>query len=129
MKATFLLGRLVFGGFFLMNGINHFKQKKAMSQYAAFKNIPNPDMAVAASGLVLTVSGASMILGVKPRVGALLSIGFLASAATLFHDFWNVEDPGQKQNEMIQFSKNMALLGAALALTGVDEPWPVSLGL
>jgi hypothetical protein len=29
-------------------------------------------------------------------------------------------------NEMINFSKNMALLGSALALMGVDEPWPAS---
>jgi hypothetical protein len=29
-------------------------------------------------------------------------------------------------NEMINFSKNMALLGSALALMGVDEPWPIS---
>jgi hypothetical protein len=29
-------------------------------------------------------------------------------------------------NDMINFSKNMALLGAALALMGVEEPWPAS---
>jgi hypothetical protein len=28
--------------------------------------------------------------------------------------------------EMIQFSKNMALLGGALALMAVEEPWPAS---
>jgi hypothetical protein len=27
---------------------------------------------------------------------------------------------------MINFSKNMALLGSALALGGVEEPWPLS---
>ncbi len=27
---------------------------------------------------------------------------------------------------MINFSKNMALLGGALALMGVEEPWPAS---
>jgi hypothetical protein len=30
---------------------------------------------------------------------------------------------------MIHFSKNMALLGAAIALMGVDEPWPASVPL
>ena len=29
-------------------------------------------------------------------------------------------------NEMINFTKNMALLGATLALLGVEEPWPLS---
>jgi hypothetical protein len=27
---------------------------------------------------------------------------------------------------MVNFSKNLALLGAALALMAVEEPWPVS---
>jgi hypothetical protein len=29
-------------------------------------------------------------------------------------------------NEMINFSKNVALIGSALSLMGVDEPWPAS---
>jgi hypothetical protein len=30
-------------------------------------------------------------------------------------------------NHMINFSKNLALAGGALALLGVDEPWEASL--
>jgi hypothetical protein len=29
-------------------------------------------------------------------------------------------------NDMIHFMKNMAMLGAAIALMGVEEPWPAS---
>ncbi len=39
------------------------------------------------------------------------------------HDFWRNEDPGERNNNMISFMKNVALAGAALALMGVDEPW------
>ena len=46
MKAAFLLGRLMFGGLFLYNGINHLKQRQALSQYAGSKQVPNPDLAV-----------------------------------------------------------------------------------
>ena len=42
------------------------------------------------------------------------------------HDFWRIEDPQQRMHETINFTKNLALLGGALALLGVDEPWPVS---
>jgi hypothetical protein len=42
------------------------------------------------------------------------------------HDFWGIEDPNQRVNEMVNFTKNMALLGAALALMGVEETWPAS---
>jgi len=37
-----------------------------------------------------------------------------------------VQDPNQRMNEMVHFSKNLALLGGALALMGMDEPWPAS---
>ena len=125
MKAAFLLGRLLFGGFFLYNGINHLKQQHALSQYAGAKQVPNPDLAVMASGIAILVGGGSVILGLKPRIGILAIIAFLSTVSPVMHDFWSAQDPQQRQNDMINFSKNMALLGAALALMGVEE-WPVS---
>jgi putative oxidoreductase len=126
MKAAFLIGRILFGGFFLYNGINHFKQKEALAQYAGAKNVPNPDLAVMASGVAIAAGGASIILGLKPKVGALAILGFLLAVSPAIHDFWTADDPQQKQNEMINFAKNMALLGAALALVGIEE-WPLSI--
>jgi len=129
MKIPFLLGRIVFGGFFLYNGINHFKQRKSLAEYAKAKNVPLADIAVPATGAALLVGGTSILLGVKPRLGALAIIGFLASVSPTMHDFWKQEDPGQRMNDMINFSKNMALLGAAVALMAVEEPWPASVPL
>jgi putative oxidoreductase len=126
MKTPFMIGRLLFGGFFLYSGINHFKQREGMSQYAKGKNVPMPDVAVVASGAALVVGGASLLLGIKPKIGAAAVIGFLAGVSPVMHNFWKQEDPQQRQTEMIQFSKNMALLGGALALMGVEEPWPIS---
>jgi putative oxidoreductase len=129
MKAAFLIGRLVFGGFFLYNGINHIKQHKNLSQYAGLKDVPMPEQAVTAAAVLLVLGGASILLGAKPKIGTAAVIAFLAAVSPKMHDFWSHQDPSQRQNEMIQFSKNMALLGAAIALMGVDEPWPASVPL
>ena len=126
MKIPFLLGRIVFGGFFLYNGINHFKERKSLAEHAKGKNVPLADIAVPATGAALIVGGASILLGVKPKLGALAIIGFLASVSPTMHDFWKQQDPGQRMNDMINFGKNMALLGAAVALMSVKEPWPAS---
>ncbi len=123
-KLPFLLGRFVFGGFFLYNGINHFLQHRAMAQYVSAKNVPMPDVAVTASGVALALGGASLILGVKPTLGAAAVAGFLAGVSPIMHDFWKVEDPQRRQAEMINFSKNMALLGASLALMGAETRKP-----
>jgi len=126
MKAPFLLGRLVFGGFFLYSGIHHFVDRKMLAQYAAAKKVPVPEVAVMASGAMMIMGGASILSGVKPKWGTLAIMGFLAGVSPMIHDFWSHQDPNQRQAEMVNFTKNLALLGGALALMGVEEPWPVS---
>src|ERR1051326_7681351 len=126
MKAPFLLGRLIFGGFFLYNGINHLKDRKSMARYAESKNVPKPEAAVVASGVALIAGGTSILLGVKPKLGAAAIAGFLVGVSPVMHNFWSAEDPTQRMNDMINFGKDLALLGGALALMGVEEPWPAS---
>jgi uncharacterized membrane protein YphA (DoxX/SURF4 family) len=128
MKAAFFLGRAIFGGFFLYNGINHMMKRNAMAQYAAFKGVPSPEAGVSASGALLLLGGTSIITGAKPKWGGLALLAFLSTVSPMMHDFWNAKDEQSGQNDMIHFSKNMALLGAALALMSVEEPWPASLG-
>jgi putative oxidoreductase len=127
MRAPFVLGRLLFGGYFIFAGINHFKEKREMSQYAAAKKVPRPDWAVQATGTALIAGGASILLGFKPKLGAAAIIGFLAGVSPVMHDFWKQEDPQQRMNDMVNFTKNLALAGAATALMGVEEPWPASI--
>ncbi len=127
MKIPFLLGRIVFGGFFLYNGINHFKQRKTMAEYAQAKKVPAPNIAVTGSGVALIIGGASILLGIKPKWGALAIIGFLAGVSPTIHNFWRTEDPNQRMHDVADFSKNLALMGAALALMSVEEPWPASI--
>ena len=120
MSFLYGLGRAVFGGFFLYNGINHFQHTEDLEGYAAAKQVGNPRLSVQASGALLTTAGAALLLG-KLSVPAALGIaGFLGIVSGKMHDFWNIQDPQQRQSEMIQFSKNIALLGAALALAGAE---------
>lgn len=121
MRIIHGLGRAIFGGFFLYNGINHLRHPEALEGYAAAKQVEYPHLSVKGSGILMTAAGAALLLGIAPRLGALGVAGFLAAASPKMHDFWNVEDPGQRQGEMIQFAKNMALLGAAIALAGLPS--------
>lgn len=126
MKVPFLIARVIFGGFFLCNGIHHFRHHRQMMDYAASKNVPQADLAVTASGAALVLGGASILLGLKPKIGTALIAGFLAGVSPVMHDFWRAEDPNQRMNDTIHFSKNAALLGGALALMSIEEPWPAS---
>jgi uncharacterized membrane protein YphA (DoxX/SURF4 family) len=127
MKAPFLIGRLLFGGFFLYNGINHFKNRGQMAQYAASKGVPQSNAAVVATGALLVFGGASIITGMLPKLGTAAIAAFLGGVSPVMHDFWEVENDEQRMNQMIHFSKNTALLGADLALMSIPEPWTMSL--
>ncbi len=120
MRIVYGLGRAILGGFYLYNGVNHLTQTEALKGYAEAKQVPNAELSVKVTGAVLALSGVSLLLGWKPRLGALATLGFLGAASPVFHDFWNVDDPQQKQSDLIQFAKNVALMGAALAVVGAE---------
>lgn len=127
MKALFLAGRIAFGGFFVYSGINHFLKWRHMAQYASAKGVPMPEAAVIGSGALVAVGGALVAMGIKPKLGAAMIIAFLASVSPSIHDFWTAQDPNQEMQDKNHFAKNMALLGAAVALMGVEEPWALSI--
>lgn len=126
MDILHLVGRLVFGGFFVYNGLNHFTSLDAMKGYAASKGAPAPGLAVPASGLMIIVGGLSVALGLWPQVGLSLVILFLIPVAFMMHDFWAVPEE-QKQAEMVNFTKNLALAAAALMMLVGAGNWPYTL--
>ena len=121
-----LVGRVLFGGFFIYNGLNHFMNLEGMAGYAMSKGLPMASFMVAASGLLLLLGGLSILLGFWTRIGAWLLVLFLVPTAFLMHDYWAVADPQAASGEQVQFLKNMALTGAALMISIVPR-WPLSL--
>lgn len=121
-----VVGRVLFGGFFLYNGINHFVNLEGMAGYAMSKGVPMPSFMVAASGVLLLLGGLSILLGFWTRIGAWLLVLFLVPTSFLMHNFWAIPDAQAAAGEMVQFMKNMALTGAALMVASVPR-WPLSL--
>jgi putative oxidoreductase len=122
--AALLAGRAIFGGFFLYNGINHFVNRDALVAYARSKGVPAPEAVVAASGLMLLAGGASILTGVRPKTGACLISTFLSGVSPVMHAFWKEREPHARNQEMVNFTKNVALLGACLIAAAHAEPWP-----
>jgi uncharacterized membrane protein YphA (DoxX/SURF4 family) len=129
MNIAYFVGRVVFGCYWLMASFNHFKNLNYLSEYAKAKGTPSPKLAVAGSGTILLAGGLSMLLGVYPVIGIVLLIIFLLGASFQMHSFWKVDDAEMKQADMINFTKNLALVGALLMLLLLPRPWPMSLGI
>ena len=127
MEILFLLARVLFGGFFFINGINHFAKSEMMAQYTAVKGVPLPKFAVWVSGLFILFGGLGIMLGVYVEWAVALLAIFLAVVTFKMHNFWTIEDPSARMMDMIMFMKNVALLGAALAFLFIPTPWVFSI--
>ncbi|MFB6068350.1 MAG: DoxX family protein [Halobacterium sp.] len=125
--VAFLLGRALFGGVLALTGLNHFQQVDAMTGYAESKGLPLPRVAVLGSGALLVAGGLALVLGLLPIVAAAALVVFFLVATPLMHDFWNVDDPQQRQSEKNDFLKNAALTGGALVLLAIGGTnWPLT---
>ena len=123
MNILFLIGRLIFGGYFLMNAWNHFKNLESLTGYAQYKGVPSPRSAVFVSGVLLMLGGLGVVFGIAPEASLALLIIFLVPVSFKMHAFWKETDPNAKMMEQIQFMKNMALVGVLLMLYAVPVPW------
>ncbi|MDA8371667.1 MAG: DoxX family protein [Nocardiopsaceae bacterium] len=118
MEFVVLIGRILFVILFLSSAVGHLTQGKAMAGYAASKGVPLSGPATLGSGVLMLLGALSVLLGIWADLGALLLVLFLVPTAFLMHAFWKEGDAGARQQEMIQFQKDLALAGAALIVFG-----------
>lgn len=129
MSVLVLIGRIIFCYLFLTSGYAHFAQRKGMAGYAGAKGVPMPMPSVLGGGVLLVAGGLMVLLGVWADLGALLLVVFLIPTAVLIHSFWKESEPQARMMEMTQFSKDLALAGAALMLFALFSFAGHSLGL
>lgn len=126
MAQAFLVGRILVGAYYLMGAFNHFANLHMMARYTAMHGVPAPQVAVAVAGLLLGVAGLSLILGLYPQVGVAALVLFLVPVTLTMHAFWADRDPAARQMDLINFTKNIGLLGSSLMFLAIPRPWPYS---
>jgi putative oxidoreductase len=116
VNDTFLLiGRLLIAALFLSAGI-----PKAMQGYGGgFANylgslgVPYAEIVGVIAVAVEVLVPVALILGLWPRLSALLLIAFIVIATGLAHRFWEFPAAAQ-QAQMTSFLKNIAIIGGLL---------------
>lgn len=116
MENLATLGQWMFGGFFIFMGLSHFMKLNNMTVYAASKEVPQAKNAVIFGGLLLLFGGFSVIFNSNLEWGVLALSLFLLVTSYKMHNFWALDDPGERAAQMSHFLKNMALMGGALML-------------
>lgn len=127
VEVLFLVGRFVFGGFFLMEGLTHFFQLDEMEGYAADRGVPEPRWATIGSGALIVLGGLGIITGLFPHTSLGLILVYLVLVTAAMHRFWELEGEIEQRMERANLLKNAALAGACLMAFAVDTPWVFSL--
>jgi putative oxidoreductase len=127
MSFIFLIGRIIFGGYFIMAGWNHFKNVGHLAGYAGSKGVPSPKLAVMLSGALAIIGGLSVLTGIWPGIGILSLLAFMIPVTYMMHPYWKEKDTAMKMNDRMAFMKNAAIIGALLMMVLLAGPWPYAL--
>ena len=68
-EEVFLLGRILMSLVFLGSGVGHLTQTEGSAQYAAFKKVPSPKLAVQASGVLMILGAVAILAAVMYSLG------------------------------------------------------------
>lgn len=109
-SITALVGRFLLSAIFLASGVH-----KLTAWSETVVRVEQEGLATAPLFLAIAVvlelgGGLSLLLGYKTRLGALALIAFLIPVTAIMHDFWTYDGP-ERQTQMINFMKNLAILG------------------
>jgi putative oxidoreductase len=114
MKLTALTGRILFSLIFFFSGLSLFAS--ATAGYAASQGVPLASILVPIAGILSVLGAISIMLGYKTRIGAAMIIVFLVPVTLVFHHFWTITDAQARQAGMIDFMKNISILGGAIIM-------------
>jgi putative oxidoreductase len=113
-----VLGRLALCAIFLMSAIgNDIPKFSDVVEMMTKAGVPAPQVLLPGAIAFLIVGSLAVIVGYWARFGALLLFIFLVLATYYFHAFWKLEGTEQ-QMQMIEFMKNLGLMGAMLFIMG-----------
>ncbi|MEM9218727.1 MAG: DoxX family protein [Cyanobacteria bacterium P01_F01_bin.150] len=119
-KYTPLVARTFIALIFIQSGISKISGFSGTREMIANAGIPLAALVVIFTIVFQIFGGISLVLGYKAKIGAILLLVFLIPTTLVFHN------PIANPTQMIQFMKNLSMIGGLLMVL-VYGSGPVSL--
>ena len=114
--GTILAGRVLLSILFIVSGFAKlFDWSTTIGHMQANGLVQGAGVLLALATIVEIAGGLSIMTGTVARIGALVVFAYLIPVTLVFHDFWTFEGM-ERQMQMINFLKNVALMGGLLAI-------------
>jgi putative oxidoreductase len=109
-------GRVLLSVIFLLSGISKITQWDATAGLMAAHHMPAVPQLLTGAIVVEVLGGLCLLLGFWTRTASLVLFLYLIPATLIFHNFWNLQG-AERQDMMIHFLKNLAIMGGLLELS------------
>jgi uncharacterized membrane protein YphA (DoxX/SURF4 family) len=76
---------------------------------------------VVLNGALMILAGLLLGLGIAPRRAAALLIGSLVPTTLVGHAFWKEEPGTEREKQLLQFLKNLGLIGGLLMVVSEKQ--------
>lgn len=120
-KPLRFISRALLASIFIASGLDKARQRQKNLSYMASKNMPLRPMMLAGATIAELAGGAALLWGGKKRPGAAALALYLVPTTLIFHDFWKAGSEQEKQMQMIEFMKNMAIIGGLLHVAATER--------
>lgn len=116
------LARCLFADIFVVSGYDTLTNPGHRTEVVAKTlPLPQPHLMVRINGASMLAGGTALALGVKPRLAALGLAAALVPTTYSGHQFWNQNDPAARRMQLVQFNKNVSLIGGLLTYALIDD--------
>jgi len=110
-----LIGRILLAAMFVISGWGKLTGFAGTAGYISSQGLPLPELFAAAAIVIELGGGLLILLGWKARWAAIGLALFLVVITPLFHNFWGAP-PEARMGQLINFQKNLSILGGMLLL-------------
>lgn len=113
-NLALLCGRILLAALFLPSGVKKLMDLGGTAAYMGRQGVPAAETMALVAGIAEVAIPILLLLGVLPRLVAILTGGFIVVATLTAHRFWEITDPAMAMMQQIQFLKNVGLIGGTM---------------
>ena len=96
-EASWLIGRLLLGGLFVVGGIRHLSAIPALTQAIAARGMPAAKIVLMPGTILQTVAGLALIAAAYTFWAACCRVVFSLAASVLLVNFWDMQRHGRRK--------------------------------
>ncbi|WP_436348599.1 DoxX family protein [Natronorubrum sp. FCH18a] len=106
-------GRLLYSGILVYMAVDGFKNNEKRVEISRSRGVPLPEVMVPLATGLLLVANLGIVFWKYPRAATGALIVFFLGTTPAIHNFWTMDGAERQQNK-INFCKNIALIGGAV---------------